>query len=157
MNKVKQYAAGVLLMATLIFAFYETVLAASGQVPIPLRDGEPVTKTSKAYANSQVDTIRFGREAGLAAVAFAIHVKDSASFTSIQLRRVIDGVATGFATTDSLLTGAVIAPRGDTTFVRTITIAPLADEYWVIVSYTSSGNGVTSPTAVYQIERQYNK
>ena len=40
--------------------------------------------------------------------------------------------------------------RGDTVVTRAVTLAPLADEYWVIVTYAGSANGVTTPTAVYE-------
>lgn len=157
MKRTFKYAWGLFVVAILCISFYEVVFAASGQVGLNTKIGLELTSKSKAYANSQVDTVIWTREGAAAAYAFAIHFKDSASVTSIQLRRVIDGVATGFATTDSLLTGALITPRADSTIVRTITLAPLADQYWVIVTYTSSGNGVTSPTAVYEVLKQFSK
>lgn len=149
------------LVAFIVVAGYYVALAASGQVTFTLRAGEAVTKTSKAYADSQVDTLRIAREPGLQTLGLAIHWKDSVSVTTALIRRVTDGKATGIfsaSPNDSLFqTPATIVARGDTTVVRPITLAPLADEYWVIITYAGSANGVTTPTAVYSVQRQYAK
>ena len=42
-----------------------------------------------------------------------------------------------------------------TSYTRALTMAPLADQYIIIFKYNSSGNGVTTPTVVYEAIKQY--
>lgn len=147
---------GLALVLILVLAVAE-VWAASGKVSFG-GSGAAVSKTTKTYANSQVDTLVFNREAGLATLAFTARWKDSVKLTSILLRRVVDGIASAQLTTDSIMTLLpYTATTSDTTLLKAITLAPAADQYWVIVTYVSSGNGVTTPTAVYEFQKTYGK
>jgi hypothetical protein len=146
----------VIALLLLLAVGVTVVLAASGKVSFATNPNTEVSKTTNTYVNSQVDTLVFNRERGLSGLAFATRWKDSVKVTSILLRRVVDGIATAFITTDSLMTGLpYTAVLVDTTIHKTVTLAPLADQYWVIVTYVSSGNGVTTPTAVYEFIKQY--
>lgn len=133
------------------------ILGASGKVNVPQNSGLAVSKTSKAYADAQVDTVIFAREPGLAGLSFGAHFKDSVNVRSVVLRRVVDGIAEAVVSTDTLWQSDSSATAKSK--VATITLAPLPDVYWVIVTYaTNNGglvNGVTTPTAVYEFNKQY--
>lgn len=158
--KIKMYRSKftiTFVLVVLLAIAVSYVWAASGQVSFSLTPRTAISKATKAYAISQVDTLIFNREPGLSGLAFTAKWKDSVSITSILLRRVVDGKASAFvAATDSIMTLLpYLATTVDTTMLKTITLAPLADTYWVIVTYAGSAQGVTTPTAVYQFEKQY--
>jgi hypothetical protein len=115
-----------------------------------VRGKAPVKTFAKTYVNSQVDTIFYSTVGNEASLAFAIHLKDSAKITHIRLLRYFNGKSRGFATADTLLGGAGFASIfEDTVAVYSITLAPLAAVYATVITYTSSGNGVTTPTVTY--------
>lgn len=153
----KKYSTKYVIALLLLLAIGVTVaLAASGQVTFSTNPNTAISKTSKAYAASQVDTLIFNRESGLSGLSFTAKWKDSVKLTNILLRRIVDGKASAFVTTDSIMTNLpYTATTNDTTLLKTITLAPLAEQYWVIVTYEATGNGVTTPTAVYQFNKQY--
>lgn len=157
--KIKMYRSKftiTFVLVVLLAIAVSYVWAASGQVSFSLTPRTAISKAPKTYAISQVDTLIFNREPGLSGLAFTAKWKDSVSITSILLRRVVDGKASAFITTDSIMTLLpYLATTVDTTMLKTITLAPLADTYWVIVTYAGSAQGVTTPTAVYQFEKQY--
>ena len=71
--------------------------------------------------------------------------------------RVINGQSIGVQANDTL-TGITFDVNTDTSVVSAITLAPLADQYWVVVNYTSSGVGVSgNETARYEFIKQYSK
>ena len=122
--------------------------------------GNTVQKTTGTYANSQVDTITFTRDAAAQAYAFSAKWADSVNVTSILLVRVSDGVENSQLSTDSLvgLAGFTKASATSTAgLTKTITLAPLADQYRIYITYVSSNNGVTSGTNSYSILKQYSK
>lgn len=146
----------VFILVVCVAVAVTVVWAASGQVTFVTNPNTAISKTTKAYATSQVDTLIFNRESGLSGLSFTAKWKDSVSITSILLRRIVDGKASAFITTDSIQTGLpYLATTVDTTMLKTITLAPLAEQYWVIVTYAASAQGVTTPTAVYQFQKQY--
>jgi hypothetical protein len=147
-----------IFLSLLLIVGITVAFAASGQVTFTTTPATAVSKATKAYAASQVDTLRFSREAGLSGLAFTAKWKDSVSLTNILLRRVVDGKASAFITTDSIMTLLpYVATTNDTTLLKTITLAPLCDEYWVIVTYAGSGQGTGTNTAVYEFQKQYAK
>lgn len=109
------------------------------------------------YANSQVDTIKWAREASCSGAAFAIHLKDSASVTSVILRRIIDGKVSKAILADTLTNVAWVSITNDSVATQTITLTPLADEYWFFVTYAGSANGVTTPTVTYEVIKQFSR
>lgn len=149
---MKKFIIPGLLLLVVVFIF----LGASGQVTLTLNAGTSVTKSSKAYAASQVDTVRMSRDRAVAAMSFAVHFKDSVSITSAIVRRVYDGVAEAALTTDSLAAFTGFVSTAAASVGATITMAPLPDEYWIVVTYAGSAQGFTTPTAVYEVNRQYN-
>lgn len=152
----------VLFVATFAFA------GANGRQVLPLSQGVGVSKLSSTYANSQIDTVVITRESGVSAIAFAVHAKDSVFFATSAaavVRRVVDGTLMPAITGDTLQFTSIssttdgnassIAFGNGTSYTRAITLAPLADQYIVILKYHSSGNGVTTPTVIYEAIKQY--
>ena len=140
---------GLMLLAT-VFIF----IGAGNYLSVPLRAGSPQTSVVVTYANSQVDTLRFIREPGLAGLSFAIRAKDSMSLTSVRVRRVVNGVMLAPVAGDTIIT-TVVSITNDTLKIATVTLAPLCDEYRFFITYAGSANGVTTPTAEYVFNRQY--
>jgi hypothetical protein len=161
-SKYIAIVAAVLFMATFAFA------GANGQQVLPLAQGVGVSKLVSTYANSQIDTVVITRESGVSAISFAVHAKDSVFFgttAAAVVRRVVDGTLMPAITGDTLQFTAIqsttdgntstLAFGNGTSYTRALTLAPLADQYIVILKYHSSGNGVTSPTIVYEAIKQY--
>ena len=146
----------VFVIALVVLALY---VFTGAQVTVPLNAGLAVTKTSKTYTSGLVDTITFNREAGLSGLSFSIRTKDSSNITSIVLRRAFDGIIAPVVATDTL--SAVDSSATDRVIIKTITLAPLADQYKVIVTYNTDDGGInqgtTTPTAVYGFHRQYSR
>ena len=136
-----------------------TMIFGGAQVTVPLAAGLPVSKTSKTFVSGQVDTITFNREAGLSALSFSIRTKDSSNITSIVLRRAFDGILSPVVATDTL--SAVDSSASDRAIIKTITLAPLSDQYKVIVTYNTDDGGInqgtTTPTVVYGFNKQFSK
>lgn len=131
---------------------------ASGQITLTGL-GKAVSKNSKTYAASQTDTVIYNREVGDVNLSFAVHTKDSSNFTNAVLRRVIDGVAAPAVAGDTLFSSDSSASARS--IVKTITLAPLADQYWIIVKYTANNGaidqGTTTPTVVYEVNKGQGK
>jgi hypothetical protein len=130
------------------------------QITVNLNPGRSQTKSSGTYASAQVDTIKYTREAGLSGLSFEAHWKDSVNITNIVCRRVFDGVPNVVASADSLTTAADSSATA-VSWIKTITLAPLAEQYWVIVTYATDAGalnqGVSTPNVVYGFERQYSR
>lgn len=119
------------------------------------RVGYAYDMKSFTYANSQVDTLVINREAGVQAYGFSIHVKDSASITNAILFRTIRGKLQGVQAGDTVV--SVMLCRQDSAITRSIVLAPLAEQYTIIVTFAGSANGVTTPTVEYLVQKQYSK
>ena len=121
--------------------------------------GQSVATYTGTYAASQVDTIKWVREDGVSGVSFALRYKDSVSVLYARVRREIDGKAETLVSTDTITAftayadSSTAAPSGSV--VGTVTLAPLADVYWVQIAYTARGQGVTTPTCKYEFIKQY--
>lgn len=149
------------------------VLGVGGQVSIPYQAGRAVEKYSKTYATKQVDTIVFVRDPAASGYAFAVHFKDSAATLvagAATVRRIIDGTLMPAIAGDTLnfsaRTFTTDGSTSSTTFSNgssltgTITLAPLCDQYMVILKYdtlTATQQGVTTPTAVYEVLKVFSK
>ena len=134
------------------------LMGASGQVSLLTNAGVMLVSNGKAYANSQVDTIIFSRDRAVAAASFAARWKDSVSITNAIVRRVYAGQVAAVVAGDTLTAFNTFASTSNTgtSVGATITMNPLADQYWIILTYAGSNNGYTSATAVYEVGRQYN-
>lgn len=149
----------IVFATTVVLAFL--FIFASGQVSLVLNAGTASTSATKTFANSQVDTVNIPRDRAVAAITFAAHWKDSVSITRAVLERMIDGQVMGRLAGDTLTSftsyvNATNEANPDTSLAQAITMNPLADVYRVIVTYASSGNGVTKNTVKYEANRQYN-
>jgi len=143
------------------------VFGANGKKTIPLALDISPGKVTNTFANSQVDTVIFNREASLSSLAFAMHGKDSFQVLTIKVRRVVDGALMAQVASDTLdravFTSTTDGSAGSTTFsdgssaTATVTLTPLCDQFLFIVTYASSGNGVTTPTVVYEAVKQYSR
>jgi hypothetical protein len=162
MNKVlaKKYfklSVTVCVLAVVIFAL---ALATGTKKTLPLNQGLGSTNYVGTFANSQVDTLTFQREAGLSGLAFAVHWKDSVNVTRAVVYRQVDGQWQWPAANDTIITAftyndSTSAPWGPGYAVtKTITLAPLADNYVVVITYAGTLNGVTTPTVRYEFIKQ---
>lgn len=146
-----------------------SMFGAGSQKIIPLTSGASKAVLSTTYANSQVDTVIFAREGGLSGLAFAAHFSDSVKVTSAVLRHIVDGEVFGtIATADTLTNFAAFVDTSTSAFgmkgssgapsscvTNTVTLTPLGDAYWVIVTYAASLCGTGTPTVKYELVRQY--
>lgn len=158
---MKKILIAILAIGTLAFA-------GSGQKKIVPDESRGAEKLSATYANSQVDTVFITRTKGMSALAFACHFKDSVAFATsaaATVRRVVDGTLMPAIAGDTLqFTSIASTTDGSassttfsdgTSYTRAITLAPLADQYIVILTYRSSLNGTTTPTVIYEAIKQY--
>jgi len=121
-----------------------------------------VRAASKAYADSRTDTVIITRDAALSALAFGCHWRDSVSVTLVTIKRLVNGVLMGSGAGNTApLLGDTLVPY--TSFATTIaasktaaiTLAPLCDQYMILIVYAGSANGVTSATVDYEAIKHY--
>lgn len=130
--------------------------AAGNNKTLTLRVGDASTAvTSVSYANSQVDTLKLAREAGVSTYSLSLSWADSVSITDIIMRRVNNGVMQAVLAGDTLMT--TLATTAAQSKSVTITLQPMPEQYWFFVTYAGSANGVTSATARYSVQRVYSK
>lgn len=153
-------------MKYVILSVILMVLFMGAQVTVSPDQYYPIAKTDKNYANSQVDTIWYGRTAGLSGLAFAAHWQDSVNITSATVRRLIDGELMAAVTGDSLsitltgfsnFTAGIKGTSADPSvgYVGTINMTPLCDQYRIILTYAGSNNGVTNNKVRYEFLQQF--
>ena len=143
---------GLVTLALLMFM--------GNQVTIPLNAGLVTTKaTQTTFATGQTDTVTVNREAGLSALAFAIHTKDSSNISLVTVRRVFNGVYAAVLAGDTLVTNDSSATAR--VIIKAVTLAPLAEQYVFIVAYKANtgglNQGVTTPNVVYGVNREYSR
>ena len=148
-------------VVALLAIFVLTMYAAGINYNFGLGAGNTIQKKTTTYANSQVDTLTFIRDAAVSGYALGVAYADSVNITTILLQRVVDGKLMALvAATDSLVGSAGFSLATATSTVglsKAITLAPLADQYRIIITYAGSNNGVTAPNATYEIIKQYAK
>lgn len=122
------------------------LLLTGAHVFVPGTSG-PAAKATSTYANSQVDTVHYGRPVRANSLSFAIEFADSFKITNAILRRVVDGSFAAVRAGDTLFT----ADSSTAGAVKIVTVAvdPMPDEYVVIVTYGADKNGFTTPTVKY--------
>lgn len=130
--------------------------------------GIATTSITSTYANSEVDTVRWTRDATCIGAAFTAYYADSVSITTATVRRVINGVRQALQAGDTLtsFTGYEVIGAGAANAVSAVfplagatlgSANALAEEYWIIITYVSSKNGVTAPNVRYSINKQYGR
>lgn len=119
--------------------------------------GQPTSKVSGTFANSQVDTVRYKREGSESALQFWMHLNDSSKITSVIMRRV--NRANGDSILSALVAGDTVTVADSSTSARliekTMNVAPLSEELWFFVTYAATKNGVTTPQVTYGLNKQY--
>ena len=143
----------VLLVSIPIYIVY----AAGVNKNLGIGTGMTIQKTTGTYAASQVDTLTWTRDANVQAYAVGFSWADSVNITTILLKRVINGVEMAQVTTDSLVASAGFASTAAVGLTKTVTLAPMADQYRIYITYNASNNGVTSATNAYEVLKQYSK
>lgn len=132
-------------------------VAFGGQKTIPNSNGKATSSVTNSYANSQVDTVYWTREAGFSAASFGISVLDSVSITNIILRRIVNGVWIPVAAGDTLVSSLSSTTNTGITRAYAVTLAPIAERYAFVVTYAGSDNGTSSATVKYIGNAQYSK
>ena len=154
--KYMKYAGLVAALALLVFVVLDPALA--GKVTAR-GNGYAVSVVTNSVAASQVDTVVWVREPGVTALSFGLYINDTCDIDAgkVWVLRVINGQSIGVQASDTL-TGITFDVNSDTSVVSAVTLAPLADQYWVVVNYTSSGVGVGGDVvARYEFIKQYSK
>lgn len=152
MKRLISLFALVLLVSALAFS-------AGTKKTVPVNAGYPNTNVLFSFGNSYVDTVVIDREAGLEGLALAINFLDTAAVTNVIVRRVINGVPMPVIAGDTLTPyTSLTTTAASQSCTATITLTPLADQYWCIVKMAASGAGVAG-THTYLAEalRQYGK
>lgn len=160
MKKWKKYLKTLTLLSVGVVAVFAVTLADINS--IPHNQGILTESVTGDFADSEVDTVKYIRDGSgrLAGLAFACEWNDSVSVSLVTVRRIIDGTVQPLIAGDTLTAytsfsdlTAASEPNAKT---ATVTLAPLADEYWFIVTYAGSNNGVTAPTVKYMAKKQLN-
>jgi hypothetical protein len=172
-TKYKILTISLLCLAVICIAF-----ASGGKVTLGQRTGLLSSNNTDSYAASNVDTVIWSREANVTAIAFGGHFSDSVSITNIVMRYVVDGTVVPVGVGDTLTPHGNAA--GTFTFVNTTNGAPtsttyshgssllcpittatytslLPDQLLFIVTYAGSGQGVSTPTVRWGVEKGYSK
>lgn len=131
---------------------------------IRLQTGVPFQYYNGTFANSQTDTIHIPLEAEHSTIAFGAHFQDSVNITNVIVRRIVNGepasVVAGDTIQSAFIDTSVAGYRGtaanpSSSFLKSITIGPKPDEFWVIVAYASSKNGVTNAKVRYEFTQSH--
>lgn len=157
-----------LILSFLLFVIVSIGYGASGKVTLTGTTDASVASASNTYANSQVDTVIWTRDGSVSAISFAAHFKDSVSVTSCVIRRIVHGTLMAavaadtvanlqpFASTTDGSAGSTVFSDGKSV-TGLVTLTPLADQYLFIVTYAGSANGVTTPTVIYEVIKQFSR
>lgn len=149
-----------LLLSILLLLFAVSVVQA--EQAVLLGNGKVRSSVNGTFGASEVDTVIWVREPGVTAISFGMYVADTCDMsTTTAVRRIINGVAVTAITADTLANAETMAATDYLVPVSTldaVTLAPLAEQYWFIVTYHSTACGTgTSNTITYFLEKQYAK
>lgn len=130
----------------------------------------PTSSVVSTYADSQIDTVVYLREAGVSAITFSAQYDDSVKFyvdSGCVVVRVFNGTAVPRVAGDTLyFSNKAFTVDGDPTsetfsngnaISGTPTFAPYADKYLFIIRYAADGNGTTSPSVTYKVHKVYSR
>lgn len=148
----------ILKLALIVGLIFLIASPAFGVIKTPTGSGQRSSTCTGTYANSQVDTVKFQMEEGIAALTFAAYFADSAGVTSVSWVKVINGTVVTAVAADTLIAGkSYDSDVAGNAFAGTVTslTAPLGDQIWFIVTYAGSENGVSSATNKYEIIKQF--
>ena len=125
----------------------------------PTRQGARGEIVTGDFADSEVDTVKYRvTDSDLTGFTFAAEWNDSVSVSLVTLRRVYDGTVQTLIAGDTLTAftsfSDLTAASEPNSKAGTVTLTPHADEYWFIVTYAASNNGVTSATVKYKLIKQ---
>ena len=154
----------------LMLFVFSAAYSQNGRIYLSGSTSERFATASTTYANSQLDTVIWDREAGVSGVSFFAHTKDSVRFSNDSgcvILRVINGTMLVKAAADTLNFSSKVSTidgnsstlnfQDGVVFGGTPTYAPYADRIVFIVKYGVAGNGTTSPTVVYRLNKIYAK
>ena len=144
------------ILAVLMFV---PLLVFGGQTVLTGNGTSATAVAVNTYTTSQVDTVVLRRwSSGISGLSFALHVADSTSITNVIVRRVINGLAQAVIAGDTLFsTFTNTSSTLSASKTATVTMTPLCEVYWFVVTYAGSGQGVTTPTVTYIAETQFAK
>lgn len=148
MSKFGKFA----LIASL-FAFAFLAIGASGRIGLTKISGKGTNYNTKAYDTSQVDTVRWYRDEGVQTLSFGMHWTDSVNINQVFVLRVINGTPTARVAGDTLTAFTAFVTVAESSAQTSITLAPLADEYWFIVQY--SDTLLLPGTVKYEVTKGY--
>ena len=159
-KKLLQYSGGTAAIVLVAFLF----LGAGNSKTITSRQGSsPEKGPAIAAKNSYVDTVYITVDPTASAAAFALHTKDSTSITNAVLHRLVDGVWCKTVATADTLSGftsfadTVKTGQNGCSVSSAITLAPLCDQYAVIITFAGSANGVTDTLAYPEYIKVFGK
>jgi hypothetical protein len=149
-----------LLFSVLLVLFIVSIVQAEQAVLVGA--GKVRSTVTGTFGNSEVDTVIWVREPGVTAIAFGIQAADTIDMsTTTAVRRIINGVAVTALAADTLANAEALAGTDYLVPVASldaVTLAPLAEQYWFIVTYHSTANGTGTTNVVrYFLEKQYAK
>ena len=118
-------------------------------------NGNAASVATGTYLAAQTDTVKWYREKGVRTLAFGAFYADSGTVGTAFVRRVVNGVCVSAVAGDTLtnLTAKADTSTTDKSSLDAITLAPLADEYWVIVNYT--GIPIAAKAVRYEFIKGY--
>lgn len=159
----------------LLATFLVFSVSFAGKYTLPADGNTKTEALSKTFANSQVDTIIITRDKALNALTFAAQWDDTVSLISIVVFRSYK--TTRYMTGAVAATNAELTVTADTLFsnhdantttviyantvsygrVFEIALSPLADQYYVVVTYGATGNATDGKVVHYGALKQYGK
>lgn len=150
----------VVLFAVLIASV--TLEAGANLKSLPYKPGTMIEKLVTTYAGATTDTIIVTKDPAAQAFSFGYYTADSSNITNVIVQRRVAGYSFDVQVGDTLVTAADSSATAKLR-LKTFTIAPQADQYYILVKYTSNvlgaviKNGVTTPTVIYQVTKQFSK
>lgn len=98
--------------------------------------GEGMVSDTLFYVSGKTDTIKVKREKGVVAMSYFIYTNDSSNLQSVVLLRTVNDVAMAAQVGDTLISSD--SSGAAKLRIKTVTMSPLADEYWFVVKYATT-------------------
>lgn len=134
--------------------------AQNSRINLKTLPGERAAFTLTTYANSQTDTVVWFREPGVSAISFIASYSDSVltdNDSACFVRRIVDNTFMTRIANDSLTFSSQASTASTFILMGTPTYAPYPDAYAFIVKYAATGNGTSTPSVLYKVEKVYSK
>lgn len=146
----------ILLVSSLVMALIFTGASQTTYFSVGSLNHGTVTLN---YVASEVDTLKYKREAGISALSFGLSYSDSINITNIVVVKRVNDQSVAAVSADTLTSGDSSATAG--AFLSAITLAPIADEYWIIVKFSADHGAIDQSTddntATAEIIKQYSR